>query len=55
MDQDGRARLLRNLDCALQVKDLVRLSLQDPQYIAVHAEASAPTPLKLQQVGDHNT
>ena len=28
----------------------MRLSLQDPQYIAVHAEASAPTPLKLQQV-----
>ena len=34
----------------MQVKDLVRLSLQDPEYIAVHAEASAPTPLKLQQV-----
>ncbi|KAK9814593.1 hypothetical protein WJX72_008381 [[Myrmecia] bisecta] len=31
------------------VKDLARLSLKDPEYIAVHAEAAAPTPLKLQQ------
>jgi len=31
------------------VKDLARLSLRDPTYIAVHAEAVAPTPLKLQQ------
>ena len=32
------------------VKDLARLSLRDPTYIAIHAEAVAPTPLKLQQV-----
>lgn len=32
------------------VKDLARLSLHDPTYIAVHREAVAPTPLKLQQV-----
>ena len=32
------------------VKDLARLSLRDPTYIAVHAEAVAPTPVKLQQV-----
>ena len=32
------------------VKDLARLSLRDPTYIAVHAEAAAPTPVKLQQV-----
>lgn len=27
----------------------VRLSLKDPQYLSVHAEASTPVPLKLQQ------
>ena len=32
------------------VKDLARLSLQDPTYIAVHADADVPTPVKLQQV-----
>ena len=32
------------------VKDLARLSLQDPTYVAVHADAVAPTPVKLQQV-----
>ena len=32
------------------VKDLARLSLQDPTYVAVHADAGAPTPFKLQQV-----
>ncbi|KAG2489867.1 hypothetical protein HYH03_011669 [Edaphochlamys debaryana] len=31
------------------VRDLARLSLTDPEYLAVHAEAAAPTPLKLQQ------
>ncbi|GFR52266.1 hypothetical protein Agub_g14801, partial [Astrephomene gubernaculifera] len=31
------------------VRDLARLSLRDPEYLAVHAEATAPTPLKLQQ------
>lgn len=40
----------KNFRGSVQVKDLVRLSLKDPEYIAVHAEASAPTPLKLQQV-----
>ena len=34
----------------MQVKDLARLSLRDPEYVAVHAEAEAPTPLKLRQV-----
>ena len=33
----------------LQVRDLARLSLRDPEYLAVHAEAGAPTPAKLQQ------
>lgn len=32
------------------VKDLARLSLKAPEYIAVHAEAAMPTPVKLQQV-----
>ena len=32
------------------VKDLARLSLEAPEYIAVHAEAAMPTPVKLQQV-----
>ena len=32
-----------------QVRDLARLSLRNPEYVAVHAEASAPTPLKLKQ------
>eukprot|EP00198_Chlamydomonas_reinhardtii_P008192 XP_001697529.1 predicted protein [Chlamydomonas reinhardtii] len=31
------------------VRDLARLSLTDPEYLAVHAEAATPTPLKLQQ------
>ncbi|GLI59364.1 hypothetical protein VaNZ11_001229 [Volvox africanus] len=31
------------------VRDLARLSLTDPEYLAVHAEAAAPTPVKLQQ------
>ena len=35
--------------CAGQVKDLARLSLRNPEYLAVHAEAAQPTPLRLQQ------
>ncbi len=31
------------------VQDLARLSLTDPEYLAIHAEAATPTPLKLQQ------
>ncbi|KAK9845124.1 hypothetical protein WJX74_010820 [Apatococcus lobatus] len=46
---EERQTLLFSATQTKSVKDLVRLSLQDPQYIAVHAEASAPTPLKLQQ------
>lgn len=34
----------------MQVKSLARLSLRDPEYISVHADAEASTPLKLQQV-----
>jgi len=31
------------------VRDLARLSLDEPEYLAVHSEAAAPTPLKLKQ------
>jgi hypothetical protein len=31
------------------LQDLARLSLTDPEYLAVHAEAEAATPVKLQQ------
>jgi ATP-dependent RNA helicase DDX10/DBP4 len=31
------------------VKDLARLSMRDPEFLSVHAEAATPTPLKLQQ------
>lgn len=34
----------------LQVKQLARLSLRDPQYVSVHENAEAPTPAKLEQV-----
>lgn len=30
-------------------QDLARLSLSDPEYLAVHADAGAATPLRLQQ------
>ena len=39
----------------MQVKDLARLSLRDPEYVAVHADAEAPTPLKLRQVAPWST
>ncbi|KAI3430456.1 hypothetical protein D9Q98_005051 [Chlorella vulgaris] len=44
-----RQTLLFSATQTKSVKDLARLSLKDPEYIAVHSEASAPTPLKLQQ------
>lgn len=31
------------------VEALARLSLRDPEYLAVHEKAEAPTPVKLQQ------
>lgn len=31
------------------VKDLARLSLRDPEFLAVHAESAAATPARLQQ------
>ncbi len=41
---------LRSATQTKSVRDLARLSLTDPEYLAVHAEAATPTPLKLQQV-----
>ena len=33
-----------------QVKQLGRLSLDNPEYVSVHENADAPTPAKLEQV-----
>ena len=45
----GRQTLLFSATQTRSVADLARLSLRDPEFIAVHAEAAAPTPVKLQQ------
>jgi ATP-dependent RNA helicase DDX10/DBP4 len=44
-----RQTLLFSATQTKSVKDLARLSLKDPEYVSVHAEAAAPTPLRLQQ------
>ena len=44
-----RQTLLFSATQTRRVADLARLSLSDPEYIAVHADAAAPTPLKLHQ------
>jgi ATP-dependent RNA helicase DDX10/DBP4 len=44
-----RQTLLFSATQTKSVKDLARLSLAGPQYLAVHEAASAATPLKLQQ------
>ncbi|PSC73011.1 DEAD-box ATP-dependent RNA helicase 32 [Micractinium conductrix] len=44
-----RQTLLFSATQTKNVKDLARLSLKDPEYVSVHAEAAAPTPVKLQQ------
>eukprot|EP00882_Tetradesmus_deserticola_P029701 GHRQ01033292.1.p1 GENE.GHRQ01033292.1~~GHRQ01033292.1.p1 ORF type:complete len:414 (+),score=195.41 GHRQ01033292.1:115-1356(+) len=46
---EGRQTLLFSATQTKSVRDLARLSLQQPEYLAVHSEASAPTPLKLRQ------
>ena len=35
--------------CRPPSQDLARLSLSDPEYLAVHSEAASATPLKLDQ------
>ncbi|WIA42322.1 hypothetical protein OEZ86_008336 [Tetradesmus obliquus] len=46
---EGRQTLLFSATQTKSVRDLARLSLQQPEYLAVHSEAAAPTPLKLRQ------
>lgn len=44
-----RQTLLFSATQTRSVKDLARLSLKDPEYLAVHAESAAATPARLQQ------
>ena len=44
-----RQTLLFSATQTRSVKDLARLSLKDPEYISVHADSAAPTPVKLRQ------
>ncbi|KAL2609428.1 hypothetical protein R1flu_028001 [Riccia fluitans] len=44
-----RQTLLFSATQTRSVQDLARLSLQDPEYLAVHAESTAATPARLQQ------
>lgn len=44
-----RQTLLFSATQTKSVSSLARLSLQDPEYVAVHAEAETPTPVKLDQ------
>lgn len=46
---EQRQTLLFSATQTKSVRDLARLSLQDPQYIAVHEEDSEATPTKLEQ------
>ncbi|MEW5308593.1 MAG: hypothetical protein WDW38_000538 [Sanguina aurantia] len=45
----SRQTMLFSATQTKSVKDLARLSLRSPEYLAVHADATCPTPLKLQQ------
>ena len=47
MPQMPRKSLKSAFPCPSQ--DLARLSLSDPEYLAVHSEAASATPLKLDQ------
>ncbi|KAL4786298.1 ATP-dependent RNA helicase dbp4 [Aspergillus varians] len=45
----GRQTLLFSATQTKKVSDLARLSLKEPEYVAVHEDASSATPSKLQQ------
>lgn len=45
----SRQTMLFSATQTRSVKDLARLSLRDPEYLAVHAESAAATPARLQQ------
>jgi ATP-dependent RNA helicase DDX10/DBP4 len=49
LPKTGRQTFLFSATQTKSVRDLARLSLKHPEYISVHAEASAATPLKLHQ------
>lgn len=44
-----RQTLLFSATQTRSVQDLARLSLKDPEYLAVHAESAVATPARLQQ------
>ncbi|QDZ20763.1 DEAD box RNA helicase [Chloropicon primus] len=46
---DGRQTLLFSATQTKSVSDLARLNLSNPEYISIHADATVPTPVKLQQ------
>ena len=50
LPKKGRQTLLFSATQTKSVKDLARLSMRDPEYLAVHAESAHATPPKLQQM-----
>lgn len=49
LPSEHRQTLLFSATQTKSVRDLARLSLKDPEYVAVHADAKASTPARLQQ------
>uniref|UniRef100_A0A7S0KT76 ATP-dependent RNA helicase n=1 Tax=Micromonas pusilla TaxID=38833 RepID=A0A7S0KT76_MICPS len=50
LPKKGRQTLLFSATQTKSVKDLARLSMRDPEYLAVHAESAHATPPKLSQM-----